>query len=59
MNLNSDMWRLHQLQCYLANSSHPYHKFGIGTNQTLLDKNGTSTREGNKNDFISSVDRLL
>tara|TARA_Y100000389_G_scaffold45724_2_gene40593 strand:- start:4244 stop:7045 length:2802 start_codon:yes stop_codon:yes gene_type:complete len=42
-NLQSDGWRVSQLQAHLANSKHPYSKFGTG-DRTTLDKPGIVDR---------------
>lgn len=34
-NLQSDMWRLHQLEKDLSNPNHPFSKFGTGNIETL------------------------
>lgn len=36
-NLQSDMWRLHQLNKSLANKKHPFHGFSTGNYKTLHD----------------------
>ncbi|BAD52843.1 putative insulin degrading enzyme [Oryza sativa Japonica Group] len=37
-NLLSDSWRMYQLQKHLASKDHPYHKFNIGSCETLETK---------------------
>uniref|UniRef100_A0A0D9YFS5 Peptidase M16 N-terminal domain-containing protein n=1 Tax=Oryza glumipatula TaxID=40148 RepID=A0A0D9YFS5_9ORYZ len=37
-NLLSDGWRMYQLQKHLASKDHPYHKFNIGSCETLETK---------------------
>jgi len=47
-NLQSDTWRLSQLNKSLSNSKHPYHHFSTGNLQTLRDeprKRGVEIRE--------------
>lgn len=34
-NINSDMWRMYQLDKTTSTPSHPYHKFGTGSADTL------------------------
>ena len=47
-NLQSDAWRLDQLEKSTSNASHPYSKFGTGNLQTLKvepESKGLSVRE--------------
>lgn len=37
-NLQSDTWRMVQLCRWMAQPAHPYHKFGTGNLQTLVDR---------------------
>lgn len=36
-NLATDVWRIRQVNKFLANPEHPYSKFGTGNKETLLD----------------------
>lgn len=47
-NLQNDMWRSFQLEKSLSSSIHPFHKFGTGNTETLVDmpqKNGVDIRD--------------
>lgn len=47
-NVQSDIWRLDQLDKFLANENHPYHTFGTGnkyTLQTYPSENGINVRD--------------
>eukprot|EP01048_Picozoa_sp_COSAG05_P004387 COSAG05_NODE_233_length_13251_cov_30.223920_4_plen_875_part_00 len=47
-NLQNDMWRSFQLEKSLSSPGHPFHKFGTGSNQTLIDMpraNGVDIRD--------------
>lgn len=55
-NLQSDVWRLSQLQKSLSNPKHPYHHFSTGNLQTLRDepeKRGVKIRDA----FIEFYDK--
>ncbi|KAF9941217.1 Insulinase (Peptidase M16) [Modicella reniformis] len=44
-NLQSDNWRLFQLEKYQSNPNHPYSQFGTGCLESLLDREGIDVRD--------------
>ncbi|KAK4530470.1 hypothetical protein CCYA_CCYA04G1327 [Cyanidiococcus yangmingshanensis] len=57
MNRQSDVHRLFQLLKALADPAHPFHKFGTGSQETLLGSDAAS-REGNEADLVMQQQKL-